>query len=150
MFSPVTQLEDLDRMGQDPDMSFESLSLSERLDVPWRQPPAKRAKPARSSLSRSQRPAAIKPLTGDPGADSSSATSSAMEMACNTAGDNTAQTGSAWQPRWELTPENYDIILVVDTMEQTGSRKDKGVIQVSYSRLLFKVYMHLQMADPVD
>lgn len=30
----------------------------------------------------------------------------------------------------ELNPGEYEIILVVDTMEQTGSRRDKGVIQV--------------------
>eukprot|EP00045_Choanoeca_perplexa_P012390 m.135135 g.135135 ORF g.135135 m.135135 type:complete len:747 (+) comp15985_c0_seq40:128-2368(+) len=132
VFSPVTHLEDLDRMAQDPDMSFESLSLSERLDVPWRQPPPKRAKQAtRSSLSHSQ----SLPRGGDvESRHSASSTSTTTFSASRTASADTLSS-STWQPRWQLKAGEYDIVLVVDTMEQTGSRKDKGVIQTKLASM---------------
>jgi hypothetical protein len=131
VFSPVTDLEDLDRMAHDPDMSFESLSLSERLNAPWRQPPTKRAKPiARSSLARSQ--GASKPHDendADIVLDNQLPAMSSTPRA-GTRSTSSVDNGSSWIPRWKLDPGEYDIVLVVDTMEQTGSRKDKGVIQV--------------------
>ena len=46
-----------------------------------------------------------------------------------------AAVGAHTGPAFALTPGNYEIVLGIDTMEQTGSRKDKGVIQTKLAAM---------------
>ena len=56
---------------------------------------------------------------------------SSREVTSDMARRTAAHTGQSFA----LTPGNYEIVLGIDTMEQTGSRKDKGVIQTKLTSM---------------
>eukprot|EP00729_Bicosta_minor_P014455 gene14455-12138_t len=159
VFSPIDNEEDLDMLSVEyssPRPSYDAVSSTARRQRPPRNPsplstapPTTAASAALSSLRSIQEisekvgsaytSADSGGSSGSGGGGGGAATSASSYPSGMTAAQSAAAQTSPVKkrkkenvytaPSFAMEPGAYDIVLVVDTMEQTGSRKDKGVMQ---------------------